>query len=61
LWKDEAFKAWIDTWSLIYKASKKGGQEIPADEESQKFLQNCHDTMFLINIVDNNFIDSTLE
>ena len=22
IWKDEAFKAWVDTWALIYRAEK---------------------------------------
>ena len=61
MWKDEAFKTWVDTWALIYKATNKKGVEVPADEESISFLQSCHDTMYLVNIVDNNFIESNLE
>lgn len=49
IWKDEAFKAWLDTWSVIY-----------TEEESKTFLKKCHDEMFLVNIVDNDFVQGDL-
>jgi methylenetetrahydrofolate reductase (NADPH) len=49
IWKEEAFRAWLDTWAVIYK-----------DEESKDFLQKCHDDMFLVNIVDNDYIEGDL-
>lgn len=49
IWKDEAFKSWVETWGIIY-----------TDEESKKFLQSCCDDMYLVNIVDNDFIEGDL-
>lgn len=49
IWKDEAFKAWNETWAVIY-----------TDEDSKAFLKKCHDDMFLINIVDNDYVEGNL-
>lgn len=49
IWKDEAFKAFTETWATIY-----------TDEESKAFLKKCHEDMFLVNIVDNDYIEGDL-
>jgi len=46
VWKDEAFALWISQWQAIY----------PVDSPSCKLLQQVHDTFWLMNIVDNDFI-----
>lgn len=50
VWKDEAFALWTDTWGASY----------PDESESKKLLQMIHDTYFLVNVVDNNFIDGNI-
>lgn len=49
IWKDEAFKSWVDTWAVIY-----------SQEESKNFLQKCFEDMYLVNIVDNDYIGGDL-
>ena len=49
IWKDEAFKAWNETWAVIY-----------TEEESKAFLKSCHDDMYLVNVVDNDFVGGDL-
>lgn len=51
IWKDEIFRQWIDPWAIIY-----GG-----DSPSSAFLQRCHDTFYLVNVVDNDFINGDLD
>lgn len=46
VWKDEAFALWKSQWQSIY----------PEDSSAHKLLQTVHDTFWLINIVDNDFI-----
>lgn len=61
IWKNEVFKVFMETWATIYKArTDKDKSEIPADEESIAFLQKCHDSLFLVNVVDNDFIGGDL-
>ena len=59
IWKDEAFSQWLDTWGLVYKP-KAGEKASDEDEASLAFLQQCHDSLYLVNIVDNNFVESSL-
>lgn len=59
IWKDEAFSQWVDTWGLIYKA-KPGEKASDEDEASLAFLEHCRDSLYLVNVVDNNFVDSSL-
>ena len=49
IWKDEAFKAWNETWAVIY-----------TEDESKAFLKKCHDDMYLVNVVDNDFVAGDL-
>ena len=51
LWKEEAFQSWVDVWGVIY------GVESP----SFKYLENIRDTFYLINVVDNDFINGDLD
>lgn len=50
IWKDEAFLSWVDQWGVIY------GQET----ESYAFLKNIYDSFYLVNVVDNNFVNGNL-
>lgn len=62
IWKDEAFSAWTETWSKIYsgKKNKDSGELEGVDQESISFLTKCKEEMWLINIVDNDFIEGDL-
>jgi methylenetetrahydrofolate reductase (NADPH) len=51
IWKDEAFGQWMDPWALVY------GHDSP----SAAFIQRCHDTMYLMNVVDNDYINGDLD
>ena len=49
-WKDEAFKGWLEKWAPIYEQ----------DSPSQAFLKNVHDTFYLVNVVENDYIGGDL-
>lgn len=46
VWKDEAFSLWTARWASIY----------PADSPSRTLINHVHDTYYLVNIVDNDFV-----
>jgi len=50
IWKDEAFSLWIDDWANIYDAKSK----------SYKLLNDIYNTFYLVNIVDNNFVNGDM-
>ena len=50
IWKDEAFGLWINDWAIIY--NKKSS--------SYKLLHQIHDSYYLVNIVDNDFINGDM-
>jgi len=50
VWKDEAFGLWKTQWASLYAE----------DSVSAKLIHKIHDTWFLINIVDNNYIDGDI-
>jgi methylenetetrahydrofolate reductase (NADPH) len=50
IWKDEAFGLWIDDWASIYNEKSK----------SYKLLNEIYNTYYLVNIVDNNFVDGDM-
>ena len=50
IWKDEAFSLWIDDWANIYDV----------ESESYKLLNEVFETHYLVNIVDNNFVDGDI-
>lgn len=45
-WKNEAFSVWVNVWADLY------------DEESpsRKVLENLRDTLYLVNVVDNDYV-----
>lgn len=44
-WKDEAFALWSQ-WKSIYDTESK----------SHKLIQEIHDTYYLVNVVDNDYV-----
>ena len=50
IWQEEAFSLWIDDWAKIY--DKKS--------ESYKLLNEVYNNYYLVNIVDNNFVDGDM-
>ena len=50
IWKDEAFGLWISDWANIYDTKSK----------SYKLLNEVYETYYLVNIVDNNFVDGDM-
>lgn len=50
VWKDEAFSLWQHTWAAIY------------DEESPSadLIDHIHSTYYLVNVVDNDFINGDI-
>ena len=50
IWKDEAFGLWISEWANIYDTKS----------ESYKLLNEVYETYYLVNIVDNNFVDGDM-
>ena len=53
IWKNEALKSFVDTWSIIYQGEN-------GDSASAQFLEKCQNEFFLVNIVDNNFVEGDL-
>eukprot|EP01029_Cantina_marsupialis_P022206 TRINITY_DN5412_c0_g2_i1.p1 TRINITY_DN5412_c0_g2~~TRINITY_DN5412_c0_g2_i1.p1 ORF type:complete len:597 (-),score=203.32 TRINITY_DN5412_c0_g2_i1:321-2111(-) len=49
-WKDEAFKLWEMLWAPIYSAGSK----------SHTLLNEVHDSYYLVNVVDNDFVEGKL-
>jgi len=49
VWKEEAFDLW-NVWISIY----------PESSPSRELLQEIHDTYFLVNIVDNDYVDGDI-
>ena len=50
VWKDEAFDLWLSSWAAVYEE----------DSESRRLLQRIHDTYFLVNVVDNDYVEGDL-
>lgn len=50
VWKDEAFSIWLSVWAAIYEEGSS----------SKRLLQEFHDSSFLVNIVDNDFVTGDL-
>lgn len=51
IWKDEIFLQWVDPWAVIYAP----------ESPSASFLKRCHDTLYLVNVVHNDFINGDLD
>jgi len=61
IWKDECFKSFTETWAAIYRPAKnKEGELVGGDAESVNFLQSCAETLFLVNVVDNDYMEGDL-
>lgn len=50
VWRDEAFALWRSLWQSIYSK----------DSESYNLIQSIHDTFYLVNVVDHNYIDGNI-
>ncbi|MDP6611840.1 MAG: methylenetetrahydrofolate reductase, partial [Candidatus Marinimicrobia bacterium] len=50
IWKDEAFSLWMNDWASIYEAKS----------ESYELIKEIYDTYYLVNIVDNDFVDGDM-
>lgn len=50
VWKDEAFALWKSRWA----------NEYPEGSESRTVLDSVVNTFYLVNIVDNNYVDGDL-
>ena len=50
VWKQEAFKLWLDRWASLYDE----------DSESYELIHRIHDNYFLVNLVDNDFVAGDL-
>jgi len=46
VWKEEAFKLWLDKWGSLYDE----------DSDSYALIHNIYNTFFLVNIVDHDFV-----
>jgi methylenetetrahydrofolate reductase (NADPH) len=49
-WKDEAFELWISAWASVYSD----------DSASYDLIWKVHDSFFLMNIVDNDYISGNI-
>jgi len=50
VWKDEAFELWMSSWASIY----------PKESRSYELLENLYNTLYLVNVVDNDFIQGDI-
>lgn len=50
VWKDEAFRSWTDKWAVCYEK----------DSPSSALLNDIAETYYLVNIVDNDFVNGDL-
>ncbi len=50
IWKEEAFQLWLDEWRTLYDR----------DSESWKLISHMHDTYFLVNVVENDFVNGDI-
>ncbi len=50
IWKDEAFKLWLDEWASFY----------PVGSQANDLIQQIHDNFYLVNIVENDYISGDL-
>jgi methylenetetrahydrofolate reductase (NADPH) len=50
IWKDEAFALWVEHWGTLY----------PRGSPSRKLIDSIANEFYLINMVDNNFVDGDM-
>ena len=61
IWKDEALNIFTNTWAVIYKPAKNDKDEdLPGDEPSVEFMKKCSQDLFVVNIVENDFVNGDL-
>ena len=61
IWKDEALNIFTNTWAVIYKPAKNDKDEdLPGDEPSVEFMKKCSEDLFVVNIVENDFVNGDL-
>lgn len=53
-WKDEAFDLWLSAWASIYSDADNA-----SDTVARRVLTDIHDSWYLINLVDNDFVSPT--
>ncbi|GBG32138.1 Methylenetetrahydrofolate reductase [Hondaea fermentalgiana] len=58
VWKAEAFELWLSQWAATYEESAEGGgMTSDRDAQAVRVLRSIHDTWFLVNIVDNDYVN----
>lgn len=61
IWKEEALDIFTNTWAIIYQPSKnEKGEDLPGDQQSVDFMHYCNENLFVVNIVENDFIEGDL-
>lgn len=63
VWKDEAFALWTTQWISLYKAGSQSVQVKRMSHDGtddEQILEQVRDTFYLVNIVDNNFVDGNI-
>ena len=50
IWKNEAFNIWMNDWASIYEK----------DSISYSLIKKIYESYYLVNIVDNDFINSKM-
>ena len=50
IWKDEAFQLWLDEWACLYEA----------DSVPHRVIREIRESYYLMNVVENNFIDGDI-
>jgi len=61
IWKNEALNIFTNTWAVIYKPTKNDkGEELTGDDDSVAFLNKCAEDLFVVNIVENDYIGGDL-
>ncbi|AOA62667.1 Methylenetetrahydrofolate reductase isozyme [Komagataella phaffii CBS 7435] len=56
-WKDEAFRV-FKAWSSLFKDQDQDEFEVLRDSKTRAVLDKLHDEYFLVNIVDNNYVQN---
>jgi len=56
VWKAEAFELWLSQWAAIYTPSN-GLSQSSQEAQASRLLRTIHDTWFLVNIVDNDYVN----
>lgn len=61
IWKEEALNIFTNTWAIIYKTTTNDkGEEIPGDDTSFEFMQKCSENLYVVNIVENDYVGGNL-